>query len=146
MDEMDRMYSVRMDGMRAGARGAALLALLLLTQGGCVVTQQETPLAGEVHPVEAWGKHHVLWVETGTGEHIDFDSAGGRILPDAGAVLPAGRVVGTGVDGRDYSIPLAELTLLRTSSRQRNTAGEVVATAAVTMVGLAIYALTLFRT
>ena len=134
-----------MDRMDGKTRGCALL-LLLLTQGGCVVTQQETPLAGEIHPVESWRNHHVLWVETGTGEHIDFDSAGGRIFPDSGAGPAVGRVVGTGVDGRDYSIPLAELTLLRTSSRQRNRAGVIVVTAAVTIVGLYIYALTLFRT
>jgi len=134
-----------MGGMDRG-RVRACALLLLLTQGGCVVTQQDTPLAAEIRPVEAWGDHRVLWVETGTGEHIDFDSAGGRIRPDSTALFHGGRVVGIGVDGRDYSIPLAELTLLRTSSRQRNTAGEIVATAAVTMVGLAIYALTLFRT
>lgn len=119
------------------------LSVLLLTQGGCVVTQQDTPLAAEIRPVEAWRDHRVLWVETGTGEHIDFDSAGGRIRPDSATLRPWGRVVGTGIDGRDYSIPLAELVLLRTSSRQRNTAGEIVATAAVTVVGFAIYSITL---
>lgn len=121
-----------------------LPVLLFALSSGCTTTRQQTTLAAEVNELRSWDRYEVEWVETVTGERIEFPEEGGRI---EGTKSTETRrvdyvVSGADVNGTERRLSVRSLTLISTRIETDDTWGTAgviaVSVAAVTGVILIV--------
>ena len=121
-----------------------LPALLFALSSGCTTTRQQTTLAAEVNELRTWDRYEVEWVETITGERIEFPEEGGRIEGTRNTETRRVDYVvsGTDVTGTERRLSLRSLTLINTRVETDDTWGTAgiiaVSVAAVTGVILIV--------
>ncbi len=110
--------------------------LLGIVLAGCSMTRHQTLVAGGAEELKGWTRYDVLWVETVTGERIEFPEEHGRIEASRNreTSLVEFFVIGTDSVGNEHRLNAQNLALINTRWEQ----DDPVATIGVILLGATV--------